>query len=411
MPSITKTCNSVSKVSVTSVSKVEQKSYSAFTFTDSKTYQEYSLNVYPGNPYRVIWYDAPESKVMDVTGEITEVDSTCLYLESVKAIDSDSCLCESREYLNKLITVYRVAIPVNNIYGIYEVKEEEIKAPPKPPRPRERSVTIVGVLGLSAEIVKSIVVRVRVYDDDRAPTYEAVPVDMKVGNVYNLSYFSRKDGSMYEVKGKLIDIKLMPKFEGDTKLNGYVRDEMPEEVCGMGNTIYDADHFHCLNKESPEGERIRFTFDTSEDFRGYYDHVWLKDIRNVDIVEGEEDTGFEEEVINNCPHVATCPIINSGCDCPTEPHHPPHYHQVPPPPHGHHHGHHDHHHHCDDDPRDYPCHAPWDDEFPVGPPPKIPPMQFIYCPKSGMPITEKTNCGDCDQLDECEAFEDYTCRM
>lgn len=402
MPSITTTCNRTRKVSVTGISNVEQKSYSVFTFTDGDTYQEYKVNVYPSNPYRVIWYDATDSKVMDVTGEITEIGSNCLYLESIRAIDSSSCLCESREYLNKLITIYRVAIPIRNIYGIYEIKEEEIKAPPKPPRPKERSVTIVGVLGLSAEIVKSIVVRIRVYDDDRAPTYEAIPVDMKVGNIYNISYFSRNDGSMYEIKGKLIDIELMPKYEGDTKLNGYVRDEMPEEVVGMGNTIYDADHFHCLNKESPEGERIRFKFDTSEDHMGYYDHVWLKDIRNVDLIGEEESDDNEnegEEITNNCPHAATCPIVNNNCNCPDEPHHPPHYHPVPPPPC-----------HCDEDPRDYPCTAPWDRPMAPPPPPPVPPMQFIYCPKTAMPITEKTNCGDCDQLDDCQAFEDYTNR-
>lgn len=417
-----KTCSQRSATSVASVIKTESKSYSTFTISDGNSCRDYTVDVYPGKVYRVLFYDADSSKVLDVTGQITFIDSNALYLESIKAIDSESCLCESREYLNKVVTVYKVAIPVRNIYGIYPITEEEAKKPPKPPKPRERSVTIVGVLGISAEICRSVVVRVRVYDDDRSPTYEAVPVDMKVGNVYNITYFSRKDCSMYEVRGKLCDIEIMPKFEGDTKLNGYVRDEMPTEVVGLGDTIYDADHFHCLNKESPEGERIRFKFDTSEYFTGYYDYVWLKDIRNIDLLEGEAEDPIEDgELVNNCPNADTCPIINGCGECPTEPGMPPHYHQVCPPPHHHHPGpppHHPPHHHpphgCDDG-RDYPCEAPWDpvpSEPCCKPKPDHPPVNdFVYCPLTAMPITEYTNCGDCEKLDECTAFEEYTERM
>lgn len=372
------------------MSKTESKSYSVFTISDGDSCKDYTVEVFPGKLYRVIFYDTDGAKVVNTVGQVTMVDSNALYLESMKAIDSTTCLCESREFLNKVVSIYKVAIPVRNIYSIYPITEEEAKKPPKPPVPKERSVSIVGVLGISAEICRSVVVRVRVYSDDRAPDYEVVPVDMKVGNIYNVAYFSRKDCTMYEVKGKLIDIRVMPKFEGDTKLNGFVRDEMPEEIVGLGNTIYDADHFHKLNKESPEGERVRFTFDTSEDFSGFYDHVWLKDIRNIDLVEeGKPSPDPVDPEVNTCPNAETCPIIHGEK--------PP----VPPscrPPHG-----------CDDG-RHYPHHSHWD-------PPMNPPhhhhhphhlVNTICCPLTNMPIDEDTNCGDCEKLDECPAFEDYT---
>lgn len=399
MPSITRCDVSIStnkNVSVCNgIADIESHEYYTFTMYDKTTLKEFTVDIFVGKPYQIIFYNTETQGVSDVTGKVTRVSKASITIESIHAIDDYTCLCERRKYLNNVVTVYTATIPVTNIYSITAVEEEDMIEPVCPKPPTERTVTVVGVLGLSAEIIRSVVVRLRIYSDDRAPTYEAVPVDMTVGSVYKVTYFNRRDGAVYEIIGKLLDIQEAFKFQGDNKSNGFVRDELPphpigEEIVGYGNTVYDRDHFFGLSKTAPEAERIYFVFDTSDDFSGTYDKVWLKDIRNVEFVstpEDEEDDGqtpdsggddTDDEGDGTCP-----------CPCPPE-------HEIPGP---------------------FPHQAHWDGPpRPIAPPPPPPPprppfpredVTHAFCPLNlGLPVSQ-CNCAECDQVDTCKAFEDF----
>lgn len=375
MPSISQT--KTTTVTSGAVESAEAKTYYTYKMFNTCTFEETSIDVFPGECYRIIFYDSDSQKLADVTGKVTYAGSSNIILESITAINDCVCLCEHRQYLNNVINVYIVNIPTANIYSITKVEEKkDDEKPLPPPRPKERDVVVVGILGLSAEIVRSVVVRLRVYDDDKAPTYEATPVDMKVGNTYNVTYFSRRDRSMYEIVGKLENIEVMPIFKGDTKLNGFVRDEVSgnTDVVGMNNTIYNADHFMDLKKESPEGERVRFTFDTSEDFLGHHDFVWLKDIRGVELVSEGEDSGDDEGQ----------DVTPGGDDDKPVP---------PPPPEPFPDG-------------DYDHHSHWGPPLDPPPPPRDEDIWKYKCPINLSPV-QMCDCSECEQVNTCVAFEEY----
>lgn len=281
-----------------------------------------TIRIFTGNKYKISYYNADTNKMTKVTGVCIDVGKEAIVVESITAIDDKTCLCVTRKDLTGLVKMYTVGIPFANIHSIEEVIDS------KPPIPKERIVTTVAIIGISTEFIKSVVVRLRIFNDGEYCKPEAIPVDMRVGCKYHVAFFSRTDHTIYEFDGTLLDIEEAPKFEGDTKLNGFVRDE----VVGMNNTIYDADHFMDLNKESVDGERVRFKFDTSETFDSFTDYVWLKDIRGVSLII-DEDAGPE----NTCPLASTCPVINPGMKPPI---------------------HHHHHHHTDDCIDDEGC---WED--------------------------------------------------
>lgn len=381
MPSITRVdvdCYTSKVTACGAISNVEEKQYYTITIYDRNTFRETTLDIFIGKPYKITFYNSEIDGITKVTGKVIRMDNSNITIESMTAIDDYVCLCEHRRYLNDVIKVYTAAIPITNIYSIKPVEEDDLIFPP---RPKERTVTIVGVLGLSAEIVRSVVVRLRIYNDDRPPTYEAVPVDMAINNIYKVLYFNRKDGSMYEIIGRLVDIQEDLKFTADNKMNGFVRDEtsppphcIKDEILGYGNTIYDRDHFFGLRKDNTEGERIYFVFDTSEDLSGTYDKVWLKDIRNVELVpvdtdNTDEDSTEEDNTENNCPYSENCPILHKPI--------------LPPEP---------------EINEDFHNHAHWDHMPP--PPPMMPP---ILCPINRFKV-EDCNCEECEQLNSCEAF-------
>jgi len=379
---IVENCTSQSVVKG-SVSKVVLTTYLELTLYNDDLDKYSTVDIFVGKVYKVTYYDSDFQVVATVTGEVYAANKNSIYLHTIHANDPYSCLCESRDYLNKLVTDEKITIPISNIYGIERIPDG---CHPIPPIPKERGITIVSVLGISAEFIQSLVVRVRVYDDTRNPTYEAIPVEMRTGSIYKVAYMSRKDRTTYEITGKLVKIQIMLSRDGNNKLNGYLREEAPvEEVVGEGNTIYNADHFLSLPKNTVDGERVRFQFDTSENFVGSFDYVWLKDIRSVDLI-ADPDKGHVESGVNTCPYVKTCPTINPPI--------PP----VPPPP-----------------PPQDPGHIEYDHETQYDDvqdiPGELPPVDataVLTCPLTNLPITSNTKCGDCDQVDSCMAFEEYT---
>ena len=300
------------RIAISNVSNVESKSYTRITFLTDKG--EKTVDVYPGKQYTIKFYSTGDEKVITASGTIQNIDSDTIYLESISAIDSTTCLCATRYNLGQYVKVYIVSAPMQNIYDITEIPEID---PNNPPIPEERNVVIVSVLGLSAEICRSVIIRLRIYKDNRVPLYSEVPVDVKVGNTYKLTYIGRADQAVYELEGKLIEIVEAPKFGGFTQLNGYMRNECCQEVVGEGNTIYDADHFMDLPKDYTDGEKIKLIFDSSKSFESTYDTVWLKDIRSIELV--KEDGKEPDTSKNNCPYAEGCPFLEVPPEMPDEP--------------------------------------------------------------------------------------------
>ena len=155
-----------------------------------------------------------------------------------------------------------------------------------------KEVTKVSILGISSEFIRSVIIRLRIYNDD--VNTEVTTIDMEVGKKYNVQYFDHHDHTMYEIEGRLTHIAIDKHYGDEPEQHGFVRPECSmenPEIVGMGNNVYYTnEHYMELPKDCPE--KVVFIFDTSKTYQSTYDYVRLTDIRDVyEVKEESEDTG------------------------------------------------------------------------------------------------------------------------
>ena len=238
--------------------------------------ESYTVCVCVGQPYKIMYYDTCSQSYKTIIGTVSGISTEAIAVYTVSVVDKDGnvCLCSKKENLSGYIGTETYHIPINNIAQIQMYEET-----PTPVKPSERSETIVSVLGISSTVIHSVIVRLKIFDDK---TYSTVtPVDMVVGRVYHVEWMKEKDHTMYEITGKLIKIEELPQFGNESPECGYVRPDYDLESVGTNGNIYNPAYFHSLPKYNPDGDRIRFVFDTSKNFNRLYDTVMLKEIRNV----------------------------------------------------------------------------------------------------------------------------------
>lgn len=238
--------------------------------------QQYTIDVYVGQSYEIMYYDTCSQSYRTVIGTVNGISTEAIALYAVSVIDKDGtlCLCSKKENLSGYISTETYHIPINNIAKIKLYTE-----PQTPQRPTERSETIVSVLGISSTVIHAVIVRLKIFDDKTCST--VTPVDMVVGRTYHVVWQKETDHIVYELVGRLVQIKEIPQFGNESPECGYVRPDSNDQVVGMNGNIYDPNYFHSLPKYNPDGDRIQFVFDTSKDFNRMYDTVMLKEIRNV----------------------------------------------------------------------------------------------------------------------------------
>ena len=255
----------------------EMSSYLRLVFNPTGL-QSYAVDVHVGQSYTVAFYDACTQKYITATGTVSGLSTDAIALYTVTVIDADGnlCLCSKRPNLSGYIGTETYHIPIANIAKIEAYSEKE----PKPePTPTERSETFVSILGISSTVIHAVIVRLKIFNDD--VQHSCTEVDMEVGRTYHVTYVKSGESTVYEITGRLIQIKELPQFGDESPECGYVRPDGNTEQIGMDGNIYDARYFHSLPKYNPDGDRIQFVFDTSKDFQQLHDTVMLKDIRFV----------------------------------------------------------------------------------------------------------------------------------
>jgi hypothetical protein len=311
-----------------SVSDSSLKEYLEVVFTkDDGTTS--TVNVYDGNYYTIKFYCDGSFKT--VIAKIIKVYELFIYIQYVDMPDAaNNCKCIPKNYVMLNAAGVTKSVMLSDIYSIEEYVEEEETEQVEEPKPVQvKEVTKVSVLGISAEFIHSIVVRLRVYDDGSCcDVTDCTVVDMKVGGRYNVSYLDHHDHSMYEIDGVLKSISIEQNFGDEDPNHGFVRNECEchdHNYVGMNNmtydstemddeTIYDADHFMSLAKDS--GNRVLFVFDTSEFTESSFDRVWLTDIRSVKVIE-DSDIEITEEEMNNVVNSNICADTDCCCNVTT----------------------------------------------------------------------------------------------
>ena len=236
----------------------------------------YDVPVYAGNVYKITYYDSAIQNIRTVTGMVTGTNTGTIAMEVMTVLDSagNICLCSHRDTLAGFISAEYFYIPVQNISSIQQV---DLNATDTTPTPSERSEEFVSILGISSTVIRAVIVRLKIFQDDVQHT--VTPVDMVVGNSYHVTF--SKNHSVYELEGRLVRIEELGLYGNETAECGYVRQDSNTEVVGMNGNTYDPMYFYSLPKYNPDGVRIRFVFDTSRDFIQRFDSVMLGDIRNV----------------------------------------------------------------------------------------------------------------------------------
>lgn len=268
--------------------------------------------VFKDGVYSITWYDADQQKfVSNKYIHVTKVTESAIYGNYIQDNCPQECLCAHREDLYNYITAKSVIIPAANISKIIDMnnKSNDVK-----------EVTKVSILGISTEFIRSVIIRLRIYNDTDVDT-EVTPIDMEVGKIYNVQYMDQVDHTMYEIEGKLINIAIDRHFGDEPPQTGFVRPECsnPEQVGVGGMVYYNQEHFMELPKDCPE--KVVFTFDTSKYTSSTFDHVRLTDIRDVYEVKAENDESTEDSENNDGDNnhcCETCPYINSRPPMPPE---------------------------------------------------------------------------------------------
>lgn len=243
--------------------------------------KDYTVPVYVGKLYTIKWYNPDMQQYVTTSGTITGISQEYIAQNCVRLLDQygNVCLNANLDRLSGLISNETYTIMTSNIAAIAAIEEH---TPVDPITPVERSEQFVAVLGISSMIVRSVIVRLKIFEDDVQHT--VTPVDMAVGNSYHVTWYNPNTNSVYELTGRLVLIEELPLYGKEPTTNGYVRQDQAQQA-GDSNNVYDPNYFHNLPKHNPDGDRIRFCFDSSSNFESKWDYVMLRDIRRVELVE------------------------------------------------------------------------------------------------------------------------------
>lgn len=247
--------------------------------------QQAAVDVYVGSDYTIQYFDVCSQSYLTVSGTVVGISTEHIALHTVKVVDSagNVCLCANKNNLSGYVGTETYHIPITNIYKIVRIDGGSTPI-------GERSETIVMVLGITSMVIRSVIVRLKILNGDIQHT--CTNVDMQVGNVYHVVYTKENSNTTYEITGRLIRIEEVPQFTTQSIENGYVRQDvnLDNPQVGMYGNTYDPGYFYALPKNNPDGNRIKFVFDTSKDFCQLCDSVMLKDIRDVQLVQATNPT-------------------------------------------------------------------------------------------------------------------------
>ena len=181
-------------------------------------------------------------------------------------------------------------IPVANIMSINYVKFNP-EVPKKP-----KGGTKVMLLGISATMVKAIIIHLEFFDDsiDNAVKY----VDIQKDGIYNIAYEGH-NGSMFEIYGKVHSINEVggppPRPHGPVHENVGFNNSVFIDGC---EDHHDKDDF----MKEPPVKKVEIVIDSSSDFSGNYEVIMLDSIRDCTLVQAPEGVDDATGVVgpNGC---------------------------------------------------------------------------------------------------------------
>lgn len=256
--------------------------------------------------YDFVFFDATYMKLYSIIGLVEDVYEDQIkikYLQNNKSPSKNfinmaqgmpNCNCIlSTPDISKYEGPATIFVPIANIVNIrykWTTNNTDIK---------DTTEVRVMLLGVSATAIRAIIIRMAFFEDNLE---EAVKfVDLKAGNIYDLTYESR-DGAIYESRVKIMSVE--DAENKDCKPgNGYVREHI-----GCGNSIYT--DCSCTKDEfmnAPPAKKYKIVVDTSEAFVGRYETIMLDAIRDCTLVydaykDQSSDVNEDTDYCKHCNH-------------------------------------------------------------------------------------------------------------
>ena len=134
--------------------------------------QKYAVDIYIGQNYKITFYDPYTQNNKTIIGTISGISNEAIAVYTVSVIDQNGnvCLCANKDNLAGYIGTETYHIPINNIQKIQLYTGNE--------NPSERCETIVSILGISSTVIHSIIVRLRIFNDDVCRCFEVFEWDI-----------------------------------------------------------------------------------------------------------------------------------------------------------------------------------------------------------------------------------------
>lgn len=269
-----------------------------------------SITIIPQFEYWFQFYDPVYGTIRNLKALVEDIlDNNQIKVKYIKSenqdfVDCNKCKCKCQNWIDNSkedrqkpmptcncilnppdmskyegpITLY---IPIENLVNVVYVKSGEDKDPKK-------GETKVMLLGISAEMVKAIIIRMEFFDDSLPDAVKLI--DVKVGGIYDIAY-QDEDGTIYESRSKVVKIEEDDDHEQCKPGKGFVR-----ECVGSDNSVYyccDRSHSKEDFMQEPPVKKVRLIVDTSEDFIGRYEVIMLDTIRDCTLVTEAQDEPIE----------------------------------------------------------------------------------------------------------------------
>lgn len=291
-----------------------------------------SVYVFIGYEYKVQFYSNTSGQLETLTGIIDSIsgsnsDSASQYFtlkyqqpnqnsttscNPLKTEGMPNCGC----VLNKVSTskyseCVKTIIPISNIVEIEYVAGDNSNNPCcRESDGEQKGVVKVVLLGISADIVKAVVINLKMLDDGSDTAVK--DVDLKVGNTYTIVYYSNKDKAIYEFDGKLTSIN---EVDTEAAANTIIHcHKKHKEQIGFRDTFYetcctddtDTDTDDYLTSD-PVKNDIQLVFDTSMDYNGAYETIMLSWIRDCTLInEAEEESNDTDDTSTDMKDCNCC---------------------------------------------------------------------------------------------------------
>lgn len=258
---------------------------------------ETEVCVFKDSEYKFSFYDGNIGTIRTVTGMVDDIFDTVIVL-MVSKFEEDQVTCESCKVCECPCQGNKETIPLIDCrYNQYKHRHDKYKGPDIVQIPitnilnAEYSTSICDetkndaggfytmIIGISAEVVKSIVVNLSFFSDKQEEAFKYV--ELRAGNVYDIVF--EENGTIFETRAKVERIvpedkkKLTP---NDSFIREYVAadDEVYSHKCPCKDDFM----------KSLPPEAIKIIVDISQEFNGRYEVISLDKIRDCKLIEDNE---------------------------------------------------------------------------------------------------------------------------